>query len=150
MWLVVVVTALTSAASGSTQKPNAEQASLARARELMVEVMKSLVAGDDSGALELLRPHLPVPKAEFDKTRDNTLKTRKSLRDRFGKIMGSKLVREERASDFLIRFTYAEKRAKHLMRWQFTFYRPGTEWQLNSFNWDDNVSLLFSAADSAR
>jgi hypothetical protein len=140
--------ALASAASGSTQQTGKEQSSLERSRELVITFMDRLTAGDETGALELLRPHLLVPKSEFDQTRDTTIKNRKMVKDRFGKIVGYKFIREERVSDFLIRFTYVEKRSKHLMRWQFTFYRPGAAWQLNSFSWDDNVAALFSGSGS--
>ena len=130
----------------AAQRYEGEQASLASARELTVAVMKRIVAGDDRGALELLRPRLPVSKEEFDATRDKTLKARGLFDARFGKVVGYEFIREERVSNLLIRLTYVEKRTRHLVRWQFTFYRPGAEWRLNSFTWDDNASALFEQA----
>ena len=132
--------------AAAAQKYEGEQASLAHARELPVEFMKKLVAGDDRGALELLRSRLPVSKAEFDASRDKTLSARGAFDARYGKIVGYAVIREERVADLLLRITCVEKRTKHLVRWQFTFYRPGAEWRLNSFNWDDNASALFEGA----
>jgi hypothetical protein len=112
--------------------------------------MKSLVAGNDRATLELLRPKLPISKEEFDATRDRTIEKRAALTTRFGKIVGYQLVQEERVSDVLVRLTYIEKRTKHLLRWQFVFYRPEMEWQLNSFSWDDNINALFELGTSVR
>jgi hypothetical protein len=44
---------------------------------------------------------------------------------------------------FLVIFTYVEKRAIHLIRRQFVFYRADREWRLNSYVWDENVAVLF-------
>src|SRR6185503_3008118 len=120
-----------------------EQESFARCRRLAQSVMERISGGDDRAALELLRPNIPISKADFDISLGKTLKERQALTDRLGKIVGVKLVREERVSDFLYRITYAEKRERHLLRWQFTFYRPQNQWMLNAFNWDDRAMLLF-------
>ena len=140
----VLAAAFVGDVDGATQTYEGEQASLAHARELAVAVMTRIAAGDDRGALELLRPALPVKKEEFDSTRDRTLETRATFDARFGKPVGFELLREERVSNLLIRLTYAEKRTKSMLRWQFTFYRPGVEWRLIQFNWDDNVPALFT------
>jgi hypothetical protein len=143
-WCVVAL--MLSPVHAATQKTDVEQSSLAKGRELTVAVMNLVVAGDDRGAAELLRPNLPIPKSEFNAVRDKTIEQRRAVAERFGKILGYKFVREERVSDFLIRLTYVEKRANHFVRWQFTFYRPQSEWRLNSFVWDDNVEGLFSTS----
>jgi hypothetical protein len=109
-------------------------------------MMNLVAAGDDCGALELLRPALPIPKGEFNSVRDKSIEQRRAVAERFGKTLGYKFVREERVSDFLIRLTYVEKRANHFLRWQFTFYRPQSEWRLNSFIWDDNAEGLFNTS----
>jgi hypothetical protein len=130
----------------ATQKADLEQNSLTKSRELTVAVMNLVAAGDDRGALELLRPNLPIPKGEFNAVRDKTIEQRRAVAERFGKTLGYKFVREERVSDFLIRLTYVEKRANHFLRWQFTFYRPQSEWRLNSFVWEDNAEGLFNTS----
>ena len=148
-WAVGVVTfILAGELAAATQQGNSSEASLTKGREFTAAVMKKVVAGDDLGALELLRAQLPIAKDEFDATRDRTIEKRAGLGRRFGKIVGFQLVREERVSDVLVRVTYVEKRTKHLLRWQFVFYRPGAEWQLNSFGWDDNVAALFERGAS--
>jgi hypothetical protein len=74
---------------------------------------------------------------------EKTLKERQALTDRLGKIVGVKLVREERVSDFLYRITYAEKARKTPASMAIYFYRPQNQWMLNAFNWDDRAMLLF-------
>lgn len=141
-WFVVAF--LLAPVHAATQKADVEQSSLAKGRDLTVAVMNLVAAGDDRGAFELLRSNLPIPKGEFNSVRDKSIEQRRAVAERFGKTLGYKFVREERVSDFLIRLTYVEKRANHFLRWQFTFYRPQSEWRLNSFIWDDNAEGLFN------
>lgn len=141
----VIASSLVLAAHAGGAREPIELESLARSRALSLEVMKRIESGDDRGALELLRSHLPIDKAEFELSRERTMEKRSLLRSRFGKIVGIELIREERVSDVVLRLTYVEKRTYHLLRWQFTFYRPEKEWRLNSFNWDDNLPALFDS-----
>lgn len=32
---------------------------------------------------------------------------------------------------------------RHALRWIFLFYRPGSKWLLNAFEWDDEMGQLF-------
>jgi hypothetical protein len=36
-----------------------------------------------------------------------------------------------------------EKFENHAVRWLFMFYKPGGEWKLNAFYWDDRIGALF-------
>jgi hypothetical protein len=130
-------------AFGSTPLSHSEDASLERCREMTRTFMRQVVVGDARGAFDLLRPELPIDKVQFGALREKTLQQRKDVAEKYGKILGFKLVSEEHVSDFLMRMTYVEKRANHLLRWQFTFYRGAAEWKLNTFIWDDDVSKLF-------
>jgi len=148
--LIEVVAIVACSVTGSDQAAKAEEASLARLRELSRMVMTKVIAGDDAGAMELVRPNLPVPKSEFEELRSKTIEGRKLIMGRFGKPLTFKLVREERVSDFLIRLTYVEKREIHLVRWQFILYKPKAEWRLNAFSWDDNAGMLFDEKPPAK
>lgn len=105
--------------------------------------MAQVVAGNDRAALDLVGAELPIEKSKFDALRETTLEQRRSFAVRYGRVVGFELIREERVSDFLVRLTYVEKRANNMLRWQFTFYRATTDWKLNAFKWDDDVSKLF-------
>ena len=130
-------------AFGSTTNSHSEDTSFERCKEMTRAVMRQVVAGNDLGALDLLRMELPIDKTQFESLRDKTIEQRKAIGQKYGKILGFKLVSEERVSDFLVRMTYVEKRANHVVRWQFTFYRGAAEWKLNTFIWDDDISKLF-------
>ena len=120
--------------------------SVEKCRAIAHAVMSKIAEGDDRAALELIRPHIHVDETQFNESRDRTLSERRNVPSRFGRLVGIKLIKEERVSDFLYRLTYVEKREIHLIRWQFTFYRPRSEWQINSYTWDDKVFALFDQA----
>jgi hypothetical protein len=130
----------------SAQNVAEDTSSVDKCRALAQSVMARVAAGDDRGALELIRPQIQVDEKQFNESRDRTLAERRNIAIRFGRVVGTKVLREERVSDFLYRVTYVEKREIHLLRWQFTFYRAKSEWQLNSYTWDDNVAALFDRA----
>ena len=60
-----------------------------------------------------------------------------------GAPAGFVFVREDRVGDFLIQYTYAEKRAHHVLHWVCYFYRPDSGWFVDSVSWDDDVQALF-------
>lgn len=132
-----------SGAIAAPQVASSAITSVERCRELSREIMKQIAAGNDRGALDLIGAEMPIEKAKFDVLRESTLEQRKAFAMRYGKVVGFDLVREEPLSNFLIRFTFVEKRSNNLLRWQFTFYRATTDWKMNSFKWDDDVSKLF-------
>ena len=110
----------------------------------LAEFAMQLIAGDKvDAAFERLKPYWPLPANEVDSVVLKTIAARNTVSDRFGKTTGYALVREEKIADFLIRYTYAEKREKHILRWIFYFYRPADVWIVNSVTWDDNIQGLF-------
>jgi hypothetical protein len=105
--------------------------------------MRLVVADKVDEAFAVLKPHWPFPQNEFDTIVLKTIQQRNLLGGRFGKPLAYELIGEEKLSNFGTRLTYAEKREMHVVRWQFTFYRPKDEWKVNSVFWDDNFGLLF-------
>ena len=142
-WLPIAISISMTCLPCSSQDLAQAAISVDKCRALASSVMARIEAGDDRGALELTRSHIRVDEKQFNESRDRTLSERRNVATRFGRVIGTKVVREERVSDFLYRITYVEKREAHLLRWQFTFYRARSEWQLNSYTWDDNVAALF-------
>ena len=61
----------------------------------------------------------------------------------FGETVGINLVKEQLVADSLVRITYIERFERHLIRWNFTFYRPKSQWVVNAIVWDDDVDALF-------
>ena len=106
--------------------------------------MKLVAAGKIDDAFELMRPYWPIPQNEVNAVRVKTGQQRAMVATRFGDILGSAFVREEKVSDFIVRYTYVEKRDVHVIRWLITFYRPVDTWKVNAVTWDDDISALFN------
>jgi hypothetical protein len=113
-------------------------------RALADAFMKLVAAGKVDDAFELVRPQWPIPQNEINTVKDKTGQQRKMVETRFGDILGSAFIREEKVSDFIVRYTYVEKRDVHLIRWLITFYRPLDTWKVNAIKWDDDISALFN------
>ncbi len=113
------------------------------ARALAESVMGLLVADKISAAFERLKPHWPIPGPEIDSVALNLITERRTAANRFGPTVGWVLVREDKVSDFLIRYTYVEKREHQALRWIFYFYKAHDSWTVSGVNWDDNIESLF-------
>jgi hypothetical protein len=116
----------------------------ADARALTDAVMQLVAADKIDEALGKLRPHWRIPSNEIDTVVMKTITMRNTVGDRYGHTVGHAFVREDDVGDFLVRYTYVEKRVNHPLRWTFIFYRATDEWWVDSAAWDDNVSALFT------
>jgi len=114
-------------------------------RGLADSTMELIAADKINTAFATLKPHMLMPATEVDDLVSKTIKFRSALADRYGPITGYALVREDKASDFLIRYTDAEKRVNHALRWVFYFYRPrnASAWVVHSVVMDENMDRLF-------
>jgi len=72
--------------------------------------------------------------AAVDKRRDEMQTARRQIPNALGPGRGYAPISECRRSDFLVRYTYVEKRAKNVLRWQFIFYHPARRgtWPLST------------------
>jgi hypothetical protein len=116
----------------------------AEARALAESAMKLIVADKINEAFDLLKAQWPLPANEIDTVVLKTVQQRNLAQPRFGKSLGYVLIKEEKVTDLAIRYTFAEKREQHVLRWQYTFYKPGAVWKVNSVTWDDNMGALFT------
>ncbi len=94
-------------------------------------------------AFDKLKQHWVLPAAEIDGIALKSVALRDTAAERFGKPLGFALVREDKVGDYIIRYTYAEKRENHVLHWVFYFYRPKSGWVVNSVTWDDQIQGLF-------
>jgi hypothetical protein len=112
-------------------------------RALAESVMKLVVADKIDAAFGLLQPHWRLPANEIDTVVTKTVAMRNTVSDRFGPTVGYSFVREESVGDFLVRYTYVERRTNIPLRWVFVFYQVEGKWWVNGATWDDSVSTLF-------
>jgi hypothetical protein len=120
-------------AQGSTQT---QPVSPGEPRQMAEAAMEYVAREDMKGLFEYIRKNMPMEKAELDKLRDNTITQRKQLPKAIGPYVGYAFISECRRANILSRVTLVEKRAKHVVRWYFVFYKPRDKWQINSFKWD--------------
>ena len=120
-----------------------ELSSVKEAKALAKNVMDFVEKGKSDKGLELFKPYLIIPEAEFD-VMLNSLKMQQPMIDqRFGKIVGVEFISEEMAGKSFMKITYAQKYERHAMRWIFYFYKPKNSWVLNTFSTDDKIQYLF-------
>lgn len=112
-------------------------------RLLAEQAMKFVASEDMKGLFAFIGKHMPIPKDELKTIHEATVTQRKALTARGGAYLGYGFVEECRRSDFLVRVTYAEMRAKDFIRWQFIFYKPRGTWQISSFFWDSKTTEVF-------
>lgn len=115
----------------------------AAARQLTDKVMIKVGAGDMAGGVQLTRPFLIVPPAEFDVMLNQIDMQQPVITQRFGKTIGHEFIREEKIGANLLRIVQIHRFEKHAMRWTFYFYRGNEGWVLNTFKTDDDIPLLF-------
>lgn len=113
------------------------------AKELTDQVMAKVGAGDIEGGLILMKPYSIIPESEFTTMIEQTKLQLPMIQGRFGKIVGSEFIKEKSAGNSLLQVVHIQKFEKHIMRWNFTFYCPGEKWVLNTFNFDDKITLMF-------
>jgi hypothetical protein len=94
-------------------------------------------------AFVLIGAQWPFPVVELKEVQEQAEKNQVFVEERFGQPCGYRLVKEEVVSEVCLRYTYVIKYEKHLVRWQFVFYKAKDRWQLNSFKWDDAIEALF-------
>jgi len=99
--------------------------------------------GNIKESFNLLAPYWPIPKQEINNLIYQTETQLKTVETRFGSILGSDFTRTETAGDSFAKHTYVIKFEKHAIRYICVFYKPKTEWLVNTVKWDDSIELLF-------
>jgi len=110
------------------------------AKDVMVHVGK----GETVKGLDLMAPYLIIPKSEFETTKNQFAMQAPMLASRFGKTLSSDYVNTEKVGTSLIKIMYIQKFERHLMYWNFYFYKPKDSWVLNTFRSNDRLELLFN------
>ena len=60
----------------------------------------------------------------------------------YGQGLGFELAAEKRVGESLLLLTYVVKYEAHPVVWKFAFYRPASHWNLQNFNFSDDLSEL--------
>ncbi len=113
------------------------------ARNLAKSAMDKVSGGETLEGINLLKPYLVIPSAEFDAMIEQYKMRESMIKHRFGNIAGVEFIKEEEVGKSLFLITYIQKFERHMMRWRFYFYKPKDKWVLNTFFTDDNIKSLF-------
>jgi len=112
-------------------------------RVLVENTMNNIAKGEILNGITLLKPYFVIPEAEFNNMLEKYKLQESMIEHRFGKTVGIEFFAEEEAGESLLRIKYLQKFEKHVMQWNFYFYRPEDKWVLNTFYFDDKIQNLF-------
>ena len=113
------------------------------ARSYCEAIINHVAKGQIEETFVLVGSQWPFPVAELKQAQEQAEKNQVFVEERLGQPCGYRLVKEEVVPEVCLRHTYVIKYEKHLVRWQFVFYKAKDRWQLNSFKWDDSIEALF-------
>jgi len=112
--------------------------------ELTKNIMAYVGKGETIKGLDLMVPYLIIPKSEFETTKSQFTMQAPMLENRFGKTLSSEYISTEKVGSSLIKILYIQKFEKHVMYWNFYFYKQKDNWMLNTFRSNDKIELLFN------
>ena len=112
-------------------------------RKITDQIMAQVGAGNVEAGFKLLKPRTIIPEAEFDAMVGQAKLQLPAASQRFGSNLGYEFIREDKAGENLIRYTYAQRFDKHAMRWIFYTYRGKGGWVINTFQFDDKLPAFF-------
>jgi hypothetical protein len=93
--------------------------------------------------LNLAKPYWPLPAVEIDGMANKINQTWPLVDQRMGKSLGSEHIKSIPLGSSFIRHIYLQKLEHHVIYWQIDFYRPKSEWKINTINFLDSLDPLF-------
>ncbi len=133
----VALMAASGAAVAATWKTEAELKPFAES------VMAKVAANDLAGAFKAMQPYAVAPEAELQSVALQSKAQREQYGARYGKPIGYEFIGQKKVGDTVVRLLFVEKAERHAMPWSFIFYKGPKGWTLNSFNWSDQLGVLF-------
>ena len=109
------------------------------------QIVAAAADGRVADAFALMRPRMPLSEEEINAAEELTVRQLKMVAPRYGDAVGYEFIRSDVAGESLVKLLYIVKYEKHIVRWEFIFYRPHDKWMLNNFKWDDQAIRLFPA-----
>ena len=139
--LVVLVFAVAGAAQPAPAVP--PLTTTADARKVADRAVALFQQEKLSEGYDVLKPHWPLAPVEIDSLANQTETQWPMVKQRFGASIATEFISEKKAGASFVQYVYLQKFERHAIRWVFVFYRPKDAWIVNSFSFDDSVSLLF-------
>lgn len=113
-------------------------------RALSDRAMQSLSRAELTKATQLLSPYwIGVGDNDREAFRAQLMGQQKYITSRAGNRLGYVFLRQQVVGNSLARIEYLEKFERHVLHWNFYFYRPKDDWQLKSVAFDDSIPGMF-------
>ncbi|ACL70118.1 hypothetical protein [Halothermothrix orenii] len=112
-------------------------------REYCDTFVEYLIKEDTQNAFDLIESQWLFVPSEIQAIELQTVKQLELVKERFGEILGYKMLKKELVDEMFLKYTYVIKYENHILRWIFIFYKPKESWLLNTFRFDDSISKLF-------
>ncbi len=148
--LVLAALVVAFLASCASDRAFAQDAPLLRSesdvQDLCDRALSNIVNGDISQGIGVLRPYATsISKEDVDALEAQITGQTPTIQKNYGQPLGYLLISKDNLRDTVMRMTYIVKYQKHLIRWNFIFYKPVDSWVLDYFNYDDSIDALFGS-----
>jgi hypothetical protein len=107
------------------------------------KIMEMILKGELKKAFNTIKPYIVTSEAELQAAAQNSETQRVQLAEKYGAPIGYEFIGQKKVGESLIRIIYIEKLEKQALIWAFYFYKSKNGWVINSFVWDDQMSLIY-------
>ncbi len=137
LWIAISMLMLGHTASTDSLKDVAET------KLLSEKIMEYFLKAEFVQGLGIAKAYWPLPPAEIDNLANQINTQWAVVRQRFGNTTGMEFVEEEQLGQSFVRSYFLHKFDSHAIYWQFTYYKPKTEWKINGITFKDELETLF-------
>jgi hypothetical protein len=121
-----------------------DAATIPGVKAICANFLKHAAADDYGTAFSYLREQPNCISAEnFAELEGLAVQQADTIRQAYGNAIDVRLVKEELAGDFILKLVYVVRREKHIIRWQFIYYKAAADWKLDAISFDDDISAVF-------
>ena len=111
---------------------------------LLFKVMALAGEGKTAQGLELIRPYVNIPEAEFNVAIAQLKQQQPEMTQRFGKTIGTEKIKSEVVGESFMKITFLQKFEEYAMKWEIFFYKATDEWTITKYTVNDQISTLFT------
>ena len=111
-------------------------------KKLADAMIKQAVAAEYVKAFDLAKEHWPIDVSQITGLAKKTQEQLTKLEPAYGKVVGAEYIGKVKLGSSYIRYSYFLKMEKHVLRWNFVFYKPKDTWLINLIHWNDKPHEL--------
>ncbi|EJI1281113.1 hypothetical protein ACT21L_004563 [Vibrio vulnificus] len=115
-----------------------------KTKSLCQDAAALFAEGNIKASMDKLAPHWPLPVEEIQSLTYQTESQLKLVHSRFGSSLGAEHVSSKKAGSSFVQHNYIINFDKHAIRYLCIFYKPKSNWLVNTVHWDDKTILLFN------